>query len=154
MERSSVHTLIHTLIPLSYVITPNIPEAEVITGRKILNQADLHKAAVDIFQMGAKHVVIKGGHHSRSQSVRATDVLYDGKEFYEFSSPRISTPHTHGTGCTFSAVITAQLAKGNTVYDSVKTAKQFTTAAITHSLGIGSGHGPTNHWAYFAGVKI
>ncbi|MBW3114485.1 bifunctional hydroxymethylpyrimidine kinase/phosphomethylpyrimidine kinase [Bacillus sp. MCCB 382] len=154
LEEKSIETLINQLIPIAYVITPNIPEAETLTGREILNVDDCRKAAEDLYKMGAKHVVIKGGHQSQSQSLYATDILYDGKGFYEFTSSRISTPHTHGTGCTFSAVITAELAKGNTVYDSVHTAKGFITAAISHSLGIGSGHGPTNHWAYFEKVKI
>jgi hydroxymethylpyrimidine/phosphomethylpyrimidine kinase len=154
LEKKAVQTLIDRLIPLAYVITPNIPEAEALTDRVIRNTDDCQKAAEDLFKMGAKHVVIKGGHQSESRSLHATDFLYDGKGFYEFSSPRVSTPHTHGTGCTFSAVITAELAKGHTVYDSVHIAKLFITAAITHSLGIGSGHGPTNHWAYHRGVKI
>ncbi|MBN8193167.1 bifunctional hydroxymethylpyrimidine kinase/phosphomethylpyrimidine kinase [Bacillus sp. NTK074B] len=154
LEEKSIETLINHLIPIAYVITPNIPEAETLTGREILNVDDSRKAAEDLYKMGAKHVVIKGGHQSQSQSFYATDILYDGKEFYEFTSPRISTPHTHGTGCTFSAVITAELAKGKSVYDSVLTAKEFITAAISHSLGIGSGHGPTNHWAYYQKVKL
>ncbi|MCA1058678.1 bifunctional hydroxymethylpyrimidine kinase/phosphomethylpyrimidine kinase [Rossellomorea aquimaris] len=152
LEEKSIQTLLNRLIPVAYVITPNIPEAEALTGRQIVNVDDCRKAAVDLYEMGAKHVVIKGGH--QSQSLYATDILYDGKGFYEFTSPRVSTPHTHGTGCTFSAVITAELAKGNTVYDSVQTAKEFISAAITHSLGIGSGHGPTNHWAYHEGLKV
>lgn len=154
LEDKSIETLINRLLPVAYVITPNIPEAETLTGREILNIDDSRKAAEDLYKMGAKHVVIKGGHQSQSQSLYATDILYDGTGFYEFTSPRVSTPHTHGTGCTFSAVITAELAKGKPVYDSVQTAKKFITAAITHSLGIGSGHGPTNHWAYHEGVKI
>ncbi|WP_226674762.1 bifunctional hydroxymethylpyrimidine kinase/phosphomethylpyrimidine kinase [Rossellomorea aquimaris] len=152
LEEKSIQTLLNRLIPVAYVITPNIPEAEALTGRQIVNVDDCRKAAVDLYEMGAKHVVIKGGH--QPQSLYATDILYDGKGFYEFTSPRVSTPHTHGTGCTFSAVITAELAKGNTVYDSVQTAKEFISAAITHSLGIGSGHGPTNHWAYHEGLKV
>ncbi|WP_201715023.1 bifunctional hydroxymethylpyrimidine kinase/phosphomethylpyrimidine kinase [Rossellomorea arthrocnemi] len=154
LEEKAVQTLIDCLIPLAYVITPNIPEAEALTDREIRNKDDCQKAAEDLLKMGAKHVVIKGGHESRSQSLYATDLLYDGTRFHEFKSPRVSTPHTHGTGCTFSAVIAAELSKGHTVYDSVHTAKQFITAAITHSLGIGNGHGPTNHWAYHAGMKI
>lgn len=154
LERESVNALINELIPLAFVVTPNIPEAEALTGIDILNDVDRKKAAEVLFQMGAKHVVIKGGHQSHAQFVQATDILFDGKRFYDFSSPRVFTPHTHGTGCTFSAVITSQLAKGHTVYDSVHTAKQFITAAISDSLGIGSEHGPTNHWAYHAGMNV
>lgn len=152
LERESVNALINELIPLAFVVTPNIPEAEAITGHEILTDADRKKAAEILSQMGAEHVVIKGGHQSRS--AEAADLLYDGKDFYEFRNARIHTPHTHGTGCTFSAVITAQLAKGHTVYDSVSMAKKFITAAIGHSLGIGSEHGPTNHWAFNAGLKV
>ncbi|WP_341356425.1 bifunctional hydroxymethylpyrimidine kinase/phosphomethylpyrimidine kinase [Rossellomorea sp. y25] len=154
LEEESIYALTQLLFPLAYVITPNIPEAEALTGIDILNDVERKKAAEVLFQMGPKHVVIKGGHQSHAQSVQATDILFDGKRFYEFSSPRVFTPHTHGTGCTFSAVITAQLAKGHTVYDSVQTAKQFITAAISDSLGIGSEHGPTNHWAYHAGMNV
>jgi hydroxymethylpyrimidine/phosphomethylpyrimidine kinase len=152
LEDKSIETLINRLIPVAYLITPNIPEAEALTGREILNGDDCRKAAEDLHGMGAKHVVIKGGH--QPHTLYATDTLYDGKGFYEFTSPRVSTPHTHGTGCTFSAVITAELAKGNTVFDSVHTAKGFITAAISDSLAIGSGHGPTNHWAYHEGMKV
>jgi hydroxymethylpyrimidine/phosphomethylpyrimidine kinase len=152
LGEKSIETLIHHLIPIAYVITPNIPEAEALTGREILDVDDCRRAAEELYKMGAKHVVIKGGH--QPDPLYATDTLYDGKRFYEFTSPRVSTPHTHGTGCTFSAVITAELAKGKSVYDSVQTAKKFITAAISHSLGIGSGHGPTNHWAYYEKVKI
>ncbi|WP_044336949.1 bifunctional hydroxymethylpyrimidine kinase/phosphomethylpyrimidine kinase [Rossellomorea aquimaris] len=154
LEREAVNALVNELIPLALVVTPNIPEAEALTGMDILNDIERKKAAMVLFQMGAKHVVIKGGHQSHAQSLQATDILFDGKRFYEFSSPRVFTPHTHGTGCTFSAVITAQLAKGHTVYDSVQTAKHFITAAISDSLGIGSEHGPTNHWAYQAGMNV
>ncbi|MGM0854101.1 MAG: bifunctional hydroxymethylpyrimidine kinase/phosphomethylpyrimidine kinase [Bacillota bacterium] len=152
LERKSVNALINELIPLAFVVTPNIPEAEAITGHDILTDADRKKVAEILFQMGAENVVIKGGHQSRSSE--AADLLFDGKKFYEFSSPRIYTPHTHGTGCTFSAVITAEIAKGHTVYDAVLIAKNFITTAIGHSLGIGSEHGPTNHWAYKEGLTV
>ncbi|UII58428.1 bifunctional hydroxymethylpyrimidine kinase/phosphomethylpyrimidine kinase (plasmid) [Cytobacillus spongiae] len=154
LEEEAVYALKHLLLPLAYVITPNIPEAEALTGMDIQNDGDCMKAAEALFHMGAKHVVIKGGHQSGAESYLATDILFDGKRFYTYTSPRVSTPHTHGTGCTFSAVITAQLAKGLTVHESVQTAKHFITAAISDTLGIGTHHGPTNHWAYQAGMKI
>jgi hydroxymethylpyrimidine/phosphomethylpyrimidine kinase len=146
LQQESVQALIEKLIPLAYVITPNIPEAEVLTGMKMNTDEDLRKAAVYLHNMGAKHVVIKGGHAARSDE--AVDVLFDGNDFYEFSSPRFQTEHTHGTGCTFAAAVTSELAKGKVLYDSVKTAKAFITAAIENELGIGNGHGPTNHWAF------
>jgi hydroxymethylpyrimidine/phosphomethylpyrimidine kinase len=98
-----------------------------------------------LIEMGAKSVVIKGGHADGEQVI---DLFYDGTTLEEMVSPRIETSHTHGTGCTFSAAITAQLAKGMDIREAVKTAKAFIRAAIENPLGIGNGHGPTNHWAY------
>jgi hydroxymethylpyrimidine/phosphomethylpyrimidine kinase len=134
------------LLPLAKVITPNIPEAEVLTGLVIRTIEDKMDAAKSLFNLGVKNIVIKGGHdEDLSESV---DLLFDGKEFYTFTSKRIPTKNTHGTGCTFSAALTAELAKGATVYDAVVTAKDFIQAAIEEQLEIGQGHGPTNHWAY------
>ncbi len=101
------------LLPISKVITPNIPEAEVLTGMSIRTAEHKEEAAKRLWEMGVENVVIKGGHdENQSDSV---DLLFDGKEFYRFSSKRIKTKNTHGTGCTFSAVITAELAKGQSV---------------------------------------
>jgi hydroxymethylpyrimidine/phosphomethylpyrimidine kinase len=134
------------LLPLAKVITPNIPEAEVLTGMSIKTLEEKQEAAKRLSAMGVKNVVIKGGHdEDNSESV---DLLFDGTEFYTFTSKRLETKNTHGTGCTFSAAITAELAKGNTVYEAVRKAKDFIQAAIEDDLGIGKGHGPTNHWAY------
>ncbi len=146
LQKEAVDALIQHLIPLAKVITPNIPEAEVLTGLSINSLTDREEAARTIIQMGAQSVVIKGGHEESSQTV--IDLFYDGNEFVYLDSKRIETKHTHGTGCTFSAAITAELAKGNQVIDAVKTAKAFIQAAIQDTLGIGSGHGPTNHWAF------
>lgn len=133
------------LIPLARVITPNLPEAEVITGITIDSMEKMREAAGAFREMGAFSVVIKGGHASGDM---ATDLFYDGEEFIELKEKRFNTPHTHGTGCTFAAAVTAGLAKGNPVKEAVQQAKEFITAAICHPLGIGQGHGPTNHWAY------
>lgn len=141
----AVETLKKHLIPVAYCITPNIPEAEKLVGYKILSLEDRKRAAHTIFQLGAKNVVIKGGH---DDGYEVTDLLFDGDVYHLFSGPRTYTKHTHGTGCTFSAAITAELAKGRSIYDAVETAKSFIQAAIEDSLGIGSGHGPTNHQAY------
>jgi hydroxymethylpyrimidine/phosphomethylpyrimidine kinase len=133
------------LLPLAALVTPNIPEAEVITGMRIVTLDDMKEAARRIVdQFGAQAAVVKGGHSSGEP----TDVLYDGKQFHLLTAQRYETRHTHGTGCTFSAAITAELAKGRSLLDAVQTAKQFITQAIRHELGIGAGHGPTNHWAY------
>ncbi|WP_342439844.1 bifunctional hydroxymethylpyrimidine kinase/phosphomethylpyrimidine kinase [Paenibacillus sp. FSL L8-0436] len=144
--QEAVQALITELLPLSLVATPNIPEAESLTGMKISGLADREQAAVLIHSMGARVVVLKGGHDDGTTGV--LDLLYDGNEFIYLESPRISTRHTHGTGCTFSAAAAAGLAQGNTVKEAIHTAKAFIQAAIEDSLGIGAGHGPTNHFAY------
>ncbi|WP_166242307.1 bifunctional hydroxymethylpyrimidine kinase/phosphomethylpyrimidine kinase [Paenibacillus turpanensis] len=133
------------LLPLAYVVTPNIPEAEVLTGREIRTLDEMKEAARRIVEeYGAKAAIVKGGHRAEEP----TDVLYDGKDFRLYTGSRYVTKHTHGTGCTFSAAIAAELAKGATLHDAVHEAKQFITHAISEELGIGGGHGPTNHWAY------
>ncbi|MCU6794650.1 bifunctional hydroxymethylpyrimidine kinase/phosphomethylpyrimidine kinase [Paenibacillus sp. WQ 127069] len=134
------------LLPLAALVTPNIPEAEVIIGMEISSLDTMKEAAVRIVeQFGSAAAIIKGGHRIGDP----TDVLYDGEQFHFFTAERYETRHTHGTGCTFSAAITAELAKGKTLTESVQTAKTFITLAIRHELGIGGGHGPTNHWAYW-----
>jgi len=137
-------SLIEELLPLALIITPNISEAEELAKIKISSVDDMKKAAEIIYGSGAKNVVIKGGHLSGNP----VDILYDGKNFHEFTSERINTKNTHGTGCTFSAAIATKLAEGKSVFEAVKTAKEFATAAIRFSLNIGSGHGPTNHIAH------
>ncbi|MFD1775083.1 bifunctional hydroxymethylpyrimidine kinase/phosphomethylpyrimidine kinase [Paenibacillus rhizophilus] len=144
--REAVQSLIQHLLPLALVTTPNIPEAEILAGMSIASLEDCEEAAKRIAQMGSRYVVIKGGHGSGTSVV--TDVLYDGREFVYMESPRIDTRHTHGTGCTYSAALTAELAKGHSAAEAVRTAKAFIRAAIEDGLGIGGGHGPTNHFAY------
>jgi len=146
LQSEAVSALKNYILPLATIITPNIPEAEELIGMRVRNEHDKKEAAKRLFDLGVKNIVIKGGHDEETQE--ATDLLFDGKEFYQFTSKRINTKNTHGTGCTFSAAITAELAKGATVYDAVVTAKAFILAAIEDDLGIGNGHGPTNHWAY------
>ncbi|MEK5269361.1 bifunctional hydroxymethylpyrimidine kinase/phosphomethylpyrimidine kinase [Aeribacillus sp. FSL K6-8394] len=146
LEESAINALINDLIPLSFIVTPNIPEAEAITGIEIKSFDDRKEAAKKICQMGAKHVIIKGGHQPSGSEI--IDLLFDGHDFYEFKGNYVNTKHTHGTGCTFSAALTAELAKGKDVIEAVKTAKEFIHLAVENALGIGGGHGPTNHWAY------
>lgn len=146
LQEEAVAAVKKHLIPLACVLTPNVPEASVLTGMPIHTLADREKAARALIDMGAKHVVMKGGHDESGEGI--VDVLFDGHEFYYFESNRVATRHTHGTGCTFAAAVTAELAKGNHVVEAVKTAKEFIKAAIEDELGIGAGHGPTNHWAY------
>lgn len=146
LQQEAVHALITTLLPLALAITPNIPEAEVLTGMTITSMADREAAARLIHAMGPQYVVLKGGHDEGATHV--TDLLYDGQEFIYLESPRIHTRHTHGTGCTYSAAVAAGFAKGQGIAETVHTAKAFIQAAIEDSLNLGAGHGPTNHFAY------
>jgi hydroxymethylpyrimidine/phosphomethylpyrimidine kinase len=146
LQDEAVSALKNDLLPLATVITPNIPEAEVLTEMSIRTLEDRQKAAKRLHELGVKYVVIKGGHDEGESE--AIDLLYDGEEFSYFKSKRVETKNTHGTGCTFAAAITAELAKGSNVKEAVQTAKDFIQAAIENELGIGHGHGPTNHWAY------
>lgn len=138
-------TVAEKLIPLAFVVTPNIPEAEVLSGIEINDIDSMKKAAEIIIKLGAKNVVVKGGHLID----HATDVLFDGKEFTLFPKKRIATENTHGTGCTFSAAIAAGLAAGMDAASAVRQAELYIDTAIRFSLDIGSGHGPTNHMAWF-----
>lgn len=142
MEPSAIDTLIETIIPLADVLTPNIPEAEKITGTIISTVKDMEAAAVKIHALGCKAVVVKGGHHIGN----AVDVLFDGENFHHFETNRINTKNTHGTGCTFSSAIASNLAKGMILWEAVEQAKMYVTMAIEHSLAIGKGCGPTNHF--------
>lgn len=146
LQEEAVNALKTYLLPLAMVVTPNIPEAEALTGLMIRTMDDRREAARRLYEMGVRYVVIKGGHDDDGEET--VDLLYNGREFSYFTGKRIETKHTHGTGCTFAAAITAELAKGKTVQEAVQTAKSFIQAAISHTLGIGHGHGPTNHWAY------
>ena len=138
--------LIEALLPLAYVITPNHHEAQVLTGLEIRTVEDMRRAAVAIHEMGARHVVVKGGHLPEASN--AVDVLYDGQTFTELDAPRLETPNTHGTGCTFASAIAAELAKGHPVPEAVRIAKAYLTAALRAAvdLQIGHGHGPLNHF--------
>ncbi len=137
-------TLIDRLLPLACVITPNIPEAEELTGMKIVTVDEMQAVAHAIHRMGAANVFLKGGHLPGD----ALDILYDGSVFHRFVSERIDTKNTHGTGCTTSAAIATGLAQGMDVYKAVGRAKEYITAAIRSALPIGGGHGPTNHMAW------
>lgn len=134
------------LIPLATLLTPNIPEAETITGININSLKDMAKAAQMIVEdFGARAALVKGGHQVNEP--QATDVFYDGEIFHHFTRARIQTKNSHGTGCTLSAAITAYLAKDHLLIDAVEQAKKYITQAISHSLDLGKGSGPTNHWA-------
>ena len=142
LQPEAVDAVRTQLLPLAAVLTPNIPEAEVLTGMTISSQEDMRRAAQLIVGMGARGVVVKGGHLEGP----ATDLFYDGSQFREFTAPRIDTVNTHGTGCTFASAVAAGLAKGMNVLDAVAQAKEYVTEAIRRSFPIGRGHGPLNHF--------
>ncbi|SEL76007.1 hydroxymethylpyrimidine/phosphomethylpyrimidine kinase [Paenibacillus sp. cl141a] len=205
LQSEAVQALREDLLPLAMIVTPNIPEAEVLAGMRIRTMNDRNEAARRIHDLGPKMVVIKGGHdegvlgsgkdHERDrgpaiaagmqqeelpqfektygqtrtampageyrggrslfsnddanpESHPVIDLAYDGTAFTELYGKRIHTVHTHGTGCTFSAAITAGLAQGLSVYDAIQSGRLFIQAAIEDGLNLGQGQGPTNHWAY------
>lgn len=145
LKPESKDSLIKKLLPIATIVTPNLPEAEVILDRKISNIDEMVQAAKDINKLGPKKVLIKGGHLEND----ATDVLYDSEnegKIYFINGNRINTKNTHGTGCTLSSSIASNLALGYTVEQAVKKAKDYITMAIEHSFSIGHGVGPTNHF--------
>lgn len=145
LKPEAMEALKRELIPLSFVVTPNLMEAGALSDMEIENKEDMKEAARRILDLGARTVVVKGGHLTGD----ALDVFYDGKEFYEITSERIDTENTHGTGCTFSSAIAANLALGYDLLESIKRAKYYITGAIKNSLDIGHGVGPTNHFWNF-----
>lgn len=140
MQNEAIQVLIDQLLPHCYLITPNLPEAEKLVQRKIANLEQMKSAAKQIADLGPRHVFLKGGHLAD----QATDLLYSEGQIHEFRAARIETRHTHGTGCTTSAAITAWLAKGVGVLQAVEKAKRFITSAISSSPGLGKGYGPVN----------
>jgi len=147
LRREAIETLRSRLFPLASVVTPNLPEAYELTGISGRGLKNIKEMARRIVDMGAGSVVIKGGHRRGP----ATDVFFDGKKFRELSTPRIRTPNTHGTGCTFSAAIAANLAKGEKLEIAVVQAKRYITQAIRKGFSIGSGHSPVHHFYDFWG---
>lgn len=141
LEKEAMKTLIEELIPKAFVLTPNVKEAEALTGIKIADLDSQKEAARKIADLGVKAVVVKGGHIPGSKVV---DVLYYDGEFRLYESERIDSKNTHGTGCTFASAIAAELAKGHGVFEAVEVAKQFVSDAIRYGLSIGRGHGPVN----------
>jgi hydroxymethylpyrimidine/phosphomethylpyrimidine kinase len=130
------------LMPLARLVTPNVPEAERLTGLRIRDEEDLRRAAARLREMGARAVLVKGGHLTGRI---ALDLLDDGGEVRTFAADRIETSSTHGTGCTLAAGIAAGLAHGRTLAESIAAAKHFVTEAIRRAPGLGRGHGPINH---------
>ncbi|MFJ8099228.1 bifunctional hydroxymethylpyrimidine kinase/phosphomethylpyrimidine kinase [Lysinibacillus sp. NPDC096212] len=147
LQQEAIEVLRSCLLPLATVVTPNIPEAETLSGRTINSLTDIKEAAKVLLLMGVQCVIIKGGH--LEDKCYATDYVFfqDGRSF-SMQSTRIATKNTHGTGCTFSAALTAFIGQGLPLEEAIEEAKKFIQLAITHNLSIGNGHGPTNHFAY------
>lgn len=145
ISEDAIDYLRTSLLPTAVCVTPNITEAERLSGITIETEADVKRAAaVFINELGVKSVIIKGGHLKGD----AVDYLFTENNMEKLSSERIDTNHTHGTGCTFSAVITAELAKGRSLESAFKTGKHYITDAIKNTPGIGRGNGPVNHFSY------
>ncbi len=142
MEPAAIKTLIGTVIPLADVLTPNIPEAEVLSGMEVKTEKDMLLAAEMISKSYHCAVLLKGGHQLND----ANDLLYRDGSYKWFFGRRIDNPNTHGTGCTFSSAVASQLAKGVNLREAVQKAKDYVTMAIAHSLDIGKGCGPTHHF--------
>lgn len=145
LHENAVDSVKQELLPLAALVTPNLPEAELLSGISIHSLDDMREAATRITEFKCRAVLVKGGHADFSPG---TDILYDGREFHVFEGRYVDTQNTHGTGCTYSAAITARLALGEPLLEAVRHAKVYITRAIERSLDIGRGHGPTNHF-YF-----
>jgi hydroxymethylpyrimidine/phosphomethylpyrimidine kinase len=130
----------HVLLPLALIVTPNLHEAATLVDRKVETLSEMEDAARALHALGPRYVVVKGGHLGGA----AVDVVFDGSRFERLEASRIETPHTHGTGCVFSAAITAGLARGAEAPRAIHDAKAFITQAIAKALEVGSGHGPAN----------
>ena len=141
MKTEAVQTLTEKLLPLATVVTPNIPEAQVLSGMDILTKESMYTAAKKIGDSYGCAVLLKGGHSIND----ANDLLYANSEFIWFEGKRIDNPNTHGTGCTLSSAIASNLAKGYTLTESVKIAKDYISSALAAMLDLGKGSGPINH---------
>ena len=142
LQASAQSALKEKLLPLAFLVTPNVPEAAVLAGMEIEGPEQVREAAERIYELGPRYVLVKGGHFDTPDAV---DYLFDGVTLTTFAAPRIDTKNTHGTGCTYSAALAACLAKGRDTADAVREAKQYLTRAIQHSLNLGRGHGPLHH---------
>ena len=143
-------SMLDDLIPVAALVTPNLPEAAILSGMSVNDPDDMRRAAERIRQCGVPNVLVKGGHLKDE----AMDVLYDGRDFLELTSDRIQTKNTHGTGCAYSAAIACCLGHGRPVQEAVRLAKEFVTTAIRHGLSLGRGHGPVNSYAWIARTKV
>lgn len=144
VSEEATRIMVDELFPLATVITPNLDEASILTGRRIRNVQEMKAAAPLLLEAGCGAALIKGGH--LEGSLESIDVFYDGEHYLELRSPRFETSNTHGSGCTLAASIAAFLARGNDLVESVRLAKQYVSTAIRHSYPLGKGHGPLGHF--------
>lgn len=142
LSDDAVDVLKRELFPLAAIVTPNRAEAEVLLGRQLQSWDDVRRGARELVEMGANAAIIKGGH---ANSKAATDILYDGKEWREYSAPRVDV-RPHGAGCTFAAAIAAGLAKGSGLQEAVALAKSFVTKALQSAYAVGAGNVPLHHF--------
>lgn len=152
LSDDAIATVRDHLLPLATLITPNLPEAEELTGMKIQTETDMIKAGKILQGMGAKNVLVKGGHFASADEANDFVLLENGQNFW-LTAQRVPTHNTHGTGDTISACITAELAKGNTMEDAIRTGKKYVEATIKNGINVGHGHGPLNHWAKIGGEQ-
>ena len=143
LDPQAVHVLIERLLPLADLVTPNLGEVELLTGVRVTDRADLPRAAAAMLDLGPRWVLVKGGHLPGREP--AVDLLTDGEHRWELIAPRAPTRHTHGTGCTLSAAITARLARGDDLPTAARAGKRYVTAAIVHGYPLGAGIGPVGH---------
>jgi hydroxymethylpyrimidine/phosphomethylpyrimidine kinase len=152
LESDAIALMREVMLPLAAVVTPNLHEAAILTGFDVTNLEQMHTAARKLVEMGARAALVKGGRLVRgprtaaSQSENAIDLLYDGRNFREFSAKRVAIGRPHGTGCTLSAAIAAALASGESLENSIDAAKRYVTAALQHAPQIGHGSRPLNHF--------
>ena len=152
LDQDSVVTLRELLFPLADLITPNIPEAEVLTGKALCSDEDFQEAARLVHSMGARAVLLKGGHRPRPQIDadlglnEVIDLLYDGREFQSIPGPWVNTPHTHGTGCTLASAIAAGLAQGLELHPAILQARTYLTKALQAGFVVGQGISPVHHF--------
>jgi hydroxymethylpyrimidine/phosphomethylpyrimidine kinase len=152
LDEDGVRVLCSELLPRARVVTPNFPEAEALSGRRIHSMDDAYEAARRIRDMGAAAVIITGGHADeqgsglRAQGSEVVDLLFDGDTFSELRVPRVESRHTHGTGCSYASAVAAGLALGFALPDAAARAQQYVAGAIAHAPGIGHGRGPLDHF--------
>lgn len=145
LDADATHAVRVTLLRLARVVTPNIPEAEVLSDIQIRSVEDMRAAGRRILAQGCEAVIVKGGHLGGAES---TDVLIEQRKETLLTGARLATPHTHGTGCTFSAALAARLALGDTLDQAARRAKSYVTEAMKHGIAVGVGHQPLgHHWA-------